>query len=327
MDRRARIERVIAGDLPDRTPVFAWRHFPGDDLRAADFARAIIDFQRAFDWDVCLIAQNASAFVSEYELQSDWTTDAFGSYSITRHGVQRSLDWTLLRPLDPLRGSFGRLLETTRLVAEELNDTVPVLVQLVSPLTQARMLAGDAAIARFLRTEPERLRTGLTVLTENLLRLIDALRRLPVDGICYAADDADYVRWGEAEYEEFGLSADQRVLGAIPPKFALNLLRLPGAAPMFKFAPALPCAVVNWDAVTAEPNLSIGKALIDGAVCGGLHAWDHVQQGTPSVIRNAVRQALHLTGSRRVIISADRPVPLAAPQSNIRAMRESVEGA
>ena len=51
MRKRERLERAIAGEPVDRVPVALWRHFPGDDQRAADLARSAVDFQREFDWD------------------------------------------------------------------------------------------------------------------------------------------------------------------------------------------------------------------------------------------------------------------------------------
>src|SRR5690606_39982591 len=51
MNRRERLEKTIAGEETDRTPVGLWRHFPGDDQRVADFARSVVEFQRTYDWD------------------------------------------------------------------------------------------------------------------------------------------------------------------------------------------------------------------------------------------------------------------------------------
>jgi hypothetical protein len=49
MDKRERLEKTIAGEATDRAPVALWRHWPGDDQRAADLARSVVEFQQTYD--------------------------------------------------------------------------------------------------------------------------------------------------------------------------------------------------------------------------------------------------------------------------------------
>ena len=43
MEKRERLEKTIAGEQTDRVPVALWRHWPGDDQRAADPEKAQIE--------------------------------------------------------------------------------------------------------------------------------------------------------------------------------------------------------------------------------------------------------------------------------------------
>jgi len=72
MNKRERLEKSIAGEATDRIPVALWRHWPGDDQRAADLARSTIEFQTTYDWDFVNIAPAESYAVVDYGLQDEW---------------------------------------------------------------------------------------------------------------------------------------------------------------------------------------------------------------------------------------------------------------
>ena len=45
MNKRERLLAASRRQAVDRIPIALWRHFPGDDQRAADLAQATIAFQ------------------------------------------------------------------------------------------------------------------------------------------------------------------------------------------------------------------------------------------------------------------------------------------
>jgi uroporphyrinogen decarboxylase len=327
MNKRERLEKTIAGEATDRVPVALWRHFPGDDQRAADLARSTIAFQRTYDWDFVKLTPASSYAIADYGAQDVWEGNLEGTRHYTKHPVQRSLDWTELRPLDPTRGTLGRSLDCLRIVSDTLGGDVPIIHTLFSPLAQAKNLAGESVLIQHLRTQPDRLRSGLNAITESILRQIDAMRRIPMAGIFYAVQHASYDRLSEAEYRDFGLPYDLKILGALPSHWWLNVLHLHGDAPMFRLAGEYPVQVVNWHDQAAEPDLAQGKLMFGGAVCGGLAQWEHLHIGTPSTVRDAARQALTLTSSRRLILSTGCVTMITTPWSNLEAARAAVEPA
>lgn len=326
MNKRERLEHTIADEPTDRTPVALWRRFPGDDQRAGDFARAVVEFQRAYDWDFVNVCPSPSYMVIDYGAQDAWHGSDDGTRTITRRVITRSLDWTSLRALDPTRGALGRVFDTLTIVGADLGEETPISLNILSPLAQAELLAGREQLIRHLRMEPDRLHSGLSILTETTMRFIEALRRVPVAGIAYSIWHGSYAVLPEDEYRVFGLAYDRKILETLPSRWWLNLVQFQGDSPMFKFARELPSHVVNWHDQTAEPTLAQGKTLFDGAVCGGLDATEHLQFGTPTTIRDAARDAAHITGARRFILSAGEAAVVTTPLSNLRAAREAVEG-
>lgn len=330
MDKRQRLERTLLGDATDRAPVALWRHWPGDDQRSVDFARTVVGFQRAYDWDLINVTPYSTFAVSDYGLQSEWTGRSDGDREVIRRPIQRSLHWTDLRPLDPLRGELGKYLETLRLIADALGneaDTAPIIATVPSPLTQAMQLAGTTLARRHLRTQPERFFSGINTLTESTQRLVDALRRTPIAGIYYSMDHANYVDFSLEEYRSVAMPADLQVLEAASDRWWLTMLHLGGAASMFDLAASYPVPVIHWDNREARPDVANARTRFDGALCTGVDHAGQLQLGTPSQIRDTVRGLLGQSGGRRLIAGASGHAYATTPRANLRAVREAVETA
>jgi uroporphyrinogen decarboxylase len=327
MNKRERLEKTIAGETTDRVPVALWRHWQGDDQRSADFARSVVDFQKTYDWDFVKATPSSSYSVADYGVQDEWEGSIEGTRTYTKRAVKRSLDWTELRPLDPTRGELAKHLEALRLITEALDEDAPVIATIFNPLSQAKNVAGDETMIRHLRTHPDRLHSGLNILTESTLRLIEALKRLPIAGIFYAVQHASYDHLSEDEYKVFGIPYDRKILEALPSKWWFNMIHLHGEMPMFRLFTDFKAQAINWHDRETEPTLAQGKSMFKGAVCGGLSRWEHVHQGTPAIVRDVARDAMQQTGSRRFILSTGCVVMTTSPLSNLRAVREVAESA
>jgi uroporphyrinogen decarboxylase len=326
MSKRARLERAISGELPDRVPVALWRHFPVDDQRPPDFVESLLSFQRQYDWDFIKVTPASSYCLLDYGAQDEWIGSLEGTNRYTRRVVRRSADWLDLRPLDPTRGALSAQVTTLRLLKEALGDSeTPYVMTIYSPLAQAKNLAGLETLILHLRSAPERLRTGLNTLTESTLRFIEAIQHTKPSGIFYAAQLADYAHLSAAEYREFGQPYDLRILEALPSAWWLNILHIHGDSPMVDLFAEYPVQVVNWHDRSSSTTLADGKLKFRGAVCGGIGQWSPLHHGTPVEIRAMAREAIEQTDGRRFILSTGCVMPITTPLANIRAVRQAVE--
>lgn len=328
MKKRERIERAIAGEQTDRLPVALWRHWPGDDQRAADLAQAILAFQKKHDWDFINVLPSNTFLVVDYGIQDQWNDGPEGTRECSRFIINRSLDWTDLRALDPHRGAISKHLECLELIQNGLkDDETPIIQTIFNPLAQAQMIAGDKLLLRHMRTNPDRVHTGLNTLTESTLRFINSLKRMDVDGIFYVTPHADYDKMSLEEYQTFGLPYDHKILDSLPARWWFNVVNLGSEAPMFKLVDHFNVQAVSWQTQHADPDLSKGKSLVRGAVMGGLSQTHHLHKGTPTSIREATREAIHQTNGRRLILAAGAPIYISTPLSNIDAARDAVNAA
>jgi uroporphyrinogen decarboxylase len=325
LSKRERLERAIRGEETDRVPVALWRHWPGDDQRAADLADATVAFQRRWDFDFVKVTPASSYCIADYGVQDRWVGHLEGTREYIKRAVQRSLDWTELRVLDPTRGALARQLETLRVLKDAFGSDVPYIQTIFSPLAQAKNIAGGDLLIQHMRTAPDRVKTGLNTITESTLRFMDAMRRSGISGIFYAIQHASYAVMSSAEYLEFGRPYDLQILEALPDDWWLNVLHLHGDAPMFDRVSDYPVQVINWHDRETGLELSEGKLQFPGAVSGGLGRWDPMHNGTPVEVRAQARQAVEQTSGRRFILSTGCVIMTTTPTSNIRAVREVVE--
>jgi uroporphyrinogen decarboxylase len=325
LTKRERLEKTFQGEETDRVPVALWRHWPGDDQRAADLAEATVAFQRRWDFDFCKVTPASSFCLTDYGVQDRWVGSLEGTRDYIRRAVERSLDWTELRVLDPSRGSLSRQLDVLRMLQDAFGDDVPYIQTIFSPLAQAKNIAGQDRLIEHLRTAPDRLNTGLNTITESTLRFIDAMRKVGVSGIFYAIQHGSYAVLSEAEYREFGRPFDLQILEALPEDWWLNMVHLHGAAPMFDLVIDYPVQMINWHDRETDVSLADGKLRFSGAVSGGLGRWDPMHNGTPVEVREQAREAIRQTGGRRFVLSTGCVLITTSPTSNIRVVREVVE--
>jgi uroporphyrinogen decarboxylase len=326
LSKRERLEKTFAGEATDRPPVALWRHWPGDDQRASDLVDASINFQRRYDWDFVKFTPTSSFMITDYGVQDRWVGSLEGTREYTRRAVTRSVDWTELRVLDPSKGTLARQVEALRQLRAAIDDDVPILQTIFSPLAQAKNVSGNDKLIRHMRTAPDRLRTGLNVITQSTLRFIDAIRKIGISGIFYAIQHASYDMMNAEEYGAFGRPYDKQILEALNPDWWFNMVHLHGDAPMLDVVADYPVQSVNWHDRESEIDLAAGKLKLNGAVCGGLGRWEPVHHGTPADVRQQARNAIDQTGGRRLILSTGCVMMITTPTSNIRAVREAVNG-
>lgn len=325
MHKRERLENTILGEKTDRIPIALWRHFPGDDQRAADLAAAISAFQQEWDFDFVNVLPANTYSVVDYGVQDHWTGDAEGVRHVLRPLIARSLDWTELRRLEPTRGVLGQQLETLRLLGGAFGEELPLVHTIYSPLTQAALLAGEETLIVHLRTHADRVKTGLNIITDNLLRYIETLRKMRLDGILYAITHAAYAMMSEEEYAAFGRPYDLKILAALPDHWWLNIVQVSGQSPMIGQVADYPVQVLSWHDRDSELDLAAAKIKFQGAVCGGLGRWQPMTYGMPGEVREQALNAIEQTYGRRLILSSGLPLIMTSPRSNIRMARQVVE--
>jgi uroporphyrinogen decarboxylase len=175
-----------------------------------------------------------------------------------------------------------------------------------------------------LRLYAKQLRRGLETITATTIEFIRAARLIGVDGIFLAVQHASADVLSEAEYREFGVEFDLRLLEAARAMW-LNVIHLHGERVYFDLVSGYPAHVWNWHDRETYPNLQQGLAKVSGAVCGGIARDAALLAGTPQQVRAEVEDAVKQTGGRRLIVGTGCVTLIPSPEANLRVAREAVE--
>jgi len=322
MSKRERLEATVAGRPVDRVAVALWRHWPGDDQRAEDLARATLDFQQTYDFDFIKVTPSSNYCLADWGAESRWVGNQEGTREWGRPVIQQPEDWTRLRVLDPTRGLLDEVRRALGIIGREVGEEAPFIQTIFNPLAQAKNLAGERLLAD-LRQQPAAVKAGLETITETTIRFIEAVRGTGVAGIFLALQHASYDLLTEAEYREFGRPYDLRILAAAEGLW-FNLLHLHGTNVMFDVVADYPAQAINWHDQETPPSLAEALNRFPGALVGGLRQWETMLRGDPNQVRAEVQAAIAETGGRRLIVGTGCVTPITAPVGNIRAAREAV---
>jgi uroporphyrinogen decarboxylase len=315
---RQRIENCFSGVITDKTPIALWRHFPVDDQTPQDLAKAILDFQHLYDFDLVKVTPASSYCLKDWGVEDEWQGNSEGTREYTHRVIKSPDDWSKLPLLDPYKGSLGNQLACLKLIIDQLGPTVPVIQTIFSPLSQAKNLVGNELLLVHLRQYPEAVAAGLNIIAESTRRFIDAANHTGISGIFYAVQHANYQLLSEAEYLQFGKKYDLDILELINEKW-LNMLHLHGVNIMFKLFTDYPFQVINWHDRETFPSLAEAKELFHGVACGGLQRQQTMELGTPKRVFSEARDAILATENKRFILGTGCVLQITTPGANIMA--------
>lgn len=318
MTHRARIEKCLQGELPDRTPIALWRHFPVDDQTPDGLARAILEFQALFDFDLVKVTPSSSFCLKDWGVEDEWRGNPEGTRQYISRVINSPDDWFKLPILDPYKGALGDQLTCLKIIIDQLGPDLPVLQTIFSPLAQAKNLVGGEMLLVHLRQYPEAVLAGLSTIADTTCRFIDAANKTGITGIFYAVQHANYQLLSESEYIQFGRKFDLEVLGLTGGNW-LNILHLHGANVMFKLFKGYPVQVMNWHDRETFPSLAEGKNIFPGIVCGGLQRDQTMELGTPEHVHSEACDAIQETEGKRFILGTGCVLQITTPRANIKA--------
>ncbi len=322
MNKRERLQALVAGEAVDRPAVALWRHFPGDDARPDDLAAAHVWWQHTFDWDLLKVTPSSSYCIQDWGVQAVWQGGDEGTWTYQNVVIQQPEDWGRLRLLDPGAGSLGRAKEAVAAVCQAVGPDTPVLMTIFSPLAQAKNLAGPKLLPH-LRKHPDAVLAGLEAITQSVLQYVEALADTGIAGVFYAAQMAEPGRLSRVEYEQFGQPLDLRILQA-GSGYWFNMLHAHGVDVYFDLLAGYPVQAINWHDREAGPSLAAGGALFPGALSGGLDRWT-IHRGAPDDVRGEAADAVAQMAGQRLILSTGCVSMTNSPLSNLWAARRSVE--
>lgn len=321
---RERIQACIHNERTDRTPIALWRHFPLEDQNPETLAKATLDFQKKYDFDIVKVTPASSFMVKDWGVEDEWQNNPEGSRTYTKHVIKTPQDWESLKPLDPLTSPhLSGQLACLRSIKGQLDPETPLVQTVFNPMSQAKNLAGNPLLLEHIQKYPEAVAKGLETITKTTTKFIEAVCDIGVDGIFYAVQHTQASLISLDDYKSLALPFDQEALRPAENLWC-NILHLHGKDIYFSLLRLLNFPIVNWHDRETYPPLIEAHNFFRGTLCGGIRQ-DTLQFGTQDEVINEAEDAISQTGDKRFILSTGCVVPYVTSHENMMAARKSVE--
>lgn len=320
---RERLAACLRGDIPDRSLVALWRHFPIDDQSPDNLAEAHLAFQRMYDFDIVKVTPASSFCLKDWGVEDLWEGSSEGTRRYIKHVISDPRDWEKLSILDPSSPFLDGQLACLRKIRQGLGPDTPMLQTIFNPLAQAKHLAAGETLLVHLRKYPDAVLKGLETITKTTLKFIEAALETGIDGIFYAVQHAQAALLSQDEFVYFSQSSDLTLLKSAS-SLGCNMLHMHGDHIYFDVLSKYPVDILNWHDRETGPSLSEAKKLFKGTLCGGLSR-DSLVYNTPLEIKVEANDAIEQIEHKRMILSTGCVVPIIAPHGNIQAARQVVE--
>ncbi|MCX6054433.1 MAG: uroporphyrinogen decarboxylase [Chloroflexi bacterium] len=324
LTHRNRLVKCLENGKIDRVPVALWRHFPVEDQSPGLLAKAIVQFQERYDFDFVKITPASSFCIKDWGAIDKWKGNPEGSNEYLEFPIRKAEDWKLLTVQNSSMGSLAAQLECIRLIRQQLPADTPIVQTIFNPLSQAKNLVGKENLIAHLRLFPDEVKAGLQVITETTIEFLKSAMKLGVDGIFYAIQHAQASEISLDEFDQFSLKFDLEILSSVK-QLWFNIAHLHGNNVYFEKISKYPVDVINWHDLETPPDLNSGKNIFPGVVCGGLKQWQTLVLGSPEDVIKEGLDAIRHTDASRFILGTGCVLPITSPESNILAVRKTVE--
>jgi uroporphyrinogen decarboxylase len=321
MNHWQRIEAAMRGDPVDRTPISLWRHWPDYDQDPRALAEVMVRWQRDWDFDLVKFMPTGTYSIEDWGAQTVYKPTPNGTRTITKPAVADAAQWPKLERLDVTRGYFAQQTEALGAAARALQDSVPILQTVFSPLTTARKLAGEG-IFEDMRSQPGLFEAGLEIITEATCEFARQSLQAGAHGLFLASQCSSLDVMTEDEYRRFGMKHDLQVLAAVRPAARFNMLHVHGTNTMFDLMASYPVEMLNWHDRRAQPSLREAKTRYGGLLVGGIDELATLLDGPAQRIEAELADAVAQTGGRRLLLGPGCVCPIATPQTHLRAAVE-----
>ncbi len=315
-----RVLGALEGSDIDAPPVSLWKHYHLRDRAPRQLAHITVDFARKFDLDLIKLTPSGLYGVQDWGAGIQFGASDAQAPTVISSPIQSVGDWSNLAPLSPSTGALCRELEMCGHVGKILQDEVPYLMTLFSPLTLAQKLAGDQ-VYDHLRSDPTVLHGALRVIRDTVVAYAAACLEVGVSGFFLATQQASHRVLSTAEYQEFGLAYDQDLAETI--KVApIRMLHVCGNEIMLAEASLMDVNCLSWAAGGSNPDLAQARQLTDKALAAGL-SLDTLAQASGEECRAMVREARATVPGTGLILAPDCVVKLESPDANLSAVVEA----
>lgn len=264
---RQRIDRVLRGQTPDRTPYSFWYHFLDESRSGEDHAKTTLEFHRKFRTDLVKV-------MSDYPYPKP------------------AGEWFDLK-FTPM--PFPQQIRALTLIRDGLADRAHFVETLFNPSNVAEKLSSKEAVAKLKAEKPQRYLDALEIIAKSQAEHARKAVALGTSGIFLSiANSAD------PDYQKFSEPFDRMIMDAAR-SAPLNTLHIHGDhIDLNHFYKGWPVAAINYSIHGTKIPFEAVREKYAGVLVGG---WDEAnfRKLSDAELKNETESARKAAGPKLIL--------------------------
>ncbi len=329
MDKLDLILKTFSGSNNEKILYSFWKHFPEIDRNPEELAYAHVEYYEKFKFDLMKISPHGRYAVIDFGCELDDYYDPISGSSTCKNTIVKNIsDWEKLEPIDVNTGEFGKQIKTVEIIQKKVENTLPKMMTIFSPLMVASKLDGNLEKNCFLHPNIilDAIRLLEKVMTEFALSSIDA----GCEGLFIASQhlrkEKNLLEW--AQIERFELNIIKSMINKLKKKTDFTVFHLHGQDVFFEsVAKNLPVDAINWHDKTTWPSIVEASDISSKGLLAGLDEKGVLMKGEKDSIIQSTNHSLediNKTGNR-TILSPGCVIPTPVEDSVLEVIQKQIE--
>ena len=323
MTKTERVQAALQCEPVDRIPMSIWLHHSDIDQDPMLLAETQVAFMKKYDLDFIKLMPFGLYSVVDWGCKLKYPLTFTGWAVVEDFAIKRAGDWNKLQALSATQGTWGKQVQLAQQVGKLVNNTVPFIQTIFSPLTTAEKMAGNRLL-KDMQEHPELVHRALQVITDTTISFIKANIEAGVSGFFFASQMATYDLMTVEAYQQFGCRYDLQLFDSFKDDTFFNVVHIHGDNIMFETLANYPVNCVNWHDRWVAPSLGEARKLTAKCLLGGINENAPLTKGTALDIEAHIAQAVRDAGRKGLMIGPGCVADPLTPAENYYAARIAV---
>lgn len=324
MTHRQRIESTLAFKETDRLPYSMWMHFPNRDRHPRRLAELSLAYQKKYDLDFIKFMPFGMYSTIDYGMDLNVFPGFVDSPVAQKPVIEKVSDWDNIRYVSGTAGEYAIVLEAQRILFEMMDEKLPFLQTVFSPMTTAVKLSSPQLLVKHIAEDPQRVRKALEIITATTIEFVKATVALGTDGLFFATQMSTKNLIDDKTHDAFVKKYDLEVLNGVKNSTWFNVLHLHGANAMIREVQDYPVQALSWHDRDDGPSMEEVRGYSDKVFVGGL-SWGEkwLSKNNEEVVAE-VREVAGRSGGKGVILGPGCVIDPSTPEERLELVYRTV---
>lgn len=270
MTKVERIKNALALKTVDRVPVSAWMHFSDVDQDPISLAKKQIEFVKKHDYDFIKLMPFGLYSTHDWGNEITFYCDKYKEATLLEPAIKCIDDYSKITEIPAIFGTYGKTLLLAKEVISRLDEKIPVVQTIFTPMTTLSKLTGGS-VFEDLKTNPDVVHKALEIINKVTKEFVLENIKLGVDGFFLATQAAMKGKISEKDFDEFCSKYDIDLINSYKDKTWFNIIHIHGENIYFdKIASTYPINCINWHDRQTSPSLKEAREKYNICFLGGI---------------------------------------------------------